>query len=729
MIQAWASLGSAALVVAACWSAGVLLTACCGAKLNRLEAVPLEFLTGACALHLAIFAIMAAKLAYKPVWLILAAALIIAAAIKHRPRPAEYQPKHWTLFLFAAIFAVYSVLFLCAAWVPETSADGSGYHLEIVNRYLHAHGFRQLPTDMYSALGQGVELLYAPAVAFGGFSAAALVHFAFLIALAWAIFAYGVRIAKPYCGAAAALLVYLSPIVARDGTCAYVDVATAAIVFAVFYWLEIWDTSRDARLLVPVGLLAGYAYATKFTAFVIVFYALAFIAWRARQIRPLIVTAFCAALVIAPWMLKDWIYFHNPVAPFANEIFPNPYIHPLIEQQWAEWLRSYDVPKMSRLFTQVTLRGDYTQGIVGPVFLLAPIGLLTLRKAIGWRILLPGFALLAVYFGNIGTRFLIPCLPFFALAIALAIANRWLLTALIVAHAVLSWPSQITRYSNPYVWRIDKFDYKAALRLTPEDTYVRQHVADYALFRMLEKVPPGEPVFATGDVGWIAYSPREIVDHFRSAFGNTMWDIINTGWSEVTRPSVLLVSHFPETTATRIRVVQIAQAAKDLQWSVHELRFFDRGSEIARRPDWRLRAWPNPFEVQLAFDNSQATRWRTWQTAAPGMYLDVDFKTAQNTDEVCMETSPDPPWPIQLRVEKFDQGRWIPITGQFHAEPNQVKDGIRRAATYELSRRGIHYVLVGDRDYGANDYNDDPASWGFEEIAHIPGSTLYRILP
>ncbi len=730
MTHAWMALVSAALVVAACWGAGVVLVDWCGAKLNRLESVPLQFLTGACVLHLTIFAVMTLKIAYKPAWLILVASSIAAGVIKNRKRAGVLPPKHWTFLLFATIFLSYAALFLVNAWVPETSSDGSGYHLEIVSRYLRAHGFVQIATNMYSGLGQGIELLYAPAVAFGGFSAAALVHFAFLIALAWAIFAYGARIAKPYAGAVAALLVFLSPMVARDGTSAYIDVATAAVVFAVFYWLEIWDAARDDRLLVPVGLLAGYAYAAKFTVAVIALYALAFIAFRARRIRPLILTAACATLVVAPWMLKDWIYFHNPVAPFADTIFPNPYVHVIEIRGWAEWLRHYDLPKFQRLPGQVTLRGNYTQGVIGPVFLLAPLALLTLRRAAGWRLLLPGFVMLAVYFGNIGTRFLIPCLPFFALGIALAIENRWLLTILAVAQAVLSSPWMIPRYASPYIWRIEKFPYRAALRITPEQTYLRENIFDYPELRMInEKIPPGERFLATGDLGWTAYCSREIIDHFRSAFGNTMWDIINTGWDEVTQPSRLLVLHFAETEAARIRVVQTAQAAKGQQWSVHELRYFDRGAEIARRKEWRLRAWPNPWEVQLAFDNSEATRWRTWQTAAPGMFLETDFGRAEKIDEVRLETSPDPVWPIQLRVEKFDQGHWIGLTDHFEERRNTVRNGIRRAATYELLRRGIHYVVVGDRDFGASDYDDDPASWGLEEIARVPRATLFRILP
>jgi len=735
LIQAFAALFSAAATVAACGAAGSLLIRWCGAKLSRMERAPLAFLSGAACLHLAIFAILAARIAYKPVWLILIAGTIAAAlwrkAASDPSRPIE---RHWTAYLFGAIFAVYAIFYFVNAWVPEASADGAGYHLEIVARYLRAHGFERIPDNMYAGLGQGIELLFAPAFAFGRHSAAALVHFAFLIALGWAIFAFGARIGKPWCGAAAALLVFLSPVVGRDATSAYVDVGTAAIVFAVFYWLEIWDAQRDARLLLPAGLLAGYAYAAKYTAAIILVYALAFVAWRARRIRPLIVVTAAAALMAIPWVLKDWIYYQNPVMPFADEVFPNAYVHPIVEEQWVESLRHYELPSFRQLPWQVTVRGDYTEGILGPIFLLTPLALLAWRRPVGRRLLLAGFTLLAVYFGNIGTRFLIPCLPFFSLALALAIENRALLAILAAAHAVLSWPAMIPRYGNPYVWRVEKFPIAAALRLEPEDVYLRRNIGDYDRIVMInQNTPPGEPVLATGDLSSTSYVSHPVIDHFRSAEGNTDWDIINTGWAAVSQPTRQYVFRFPAQPVTRIRLLLTAGSSsigKDQQWSVHELRFFDHGAELARDRGWRLRAWPNPFEVQLAFDNSPATRWRTWQAAAPGMYVEVDFGRPESIDEVRMEGADDDHWDgIGMAVARWDQGRWSTLADRFEEQRLAQIRWIRRAATFELRRRGIHYVIVGDRDFGANDYYADPAEWGLEVVARVPGATLLRIVP
>src|SRR6185437_7558007 len=152
-------------------------------------------------------------------------------------------------YLFGGIAAAFTVLYFFNAWAPEISPDGASYHLGLVARYLRARGFERITTDMLAAFSGGVDMLYVPAFAIGRHSAAALLHFTFLMALALAVLAYGKRIGKPLAGAAAALLVYLSPVVGIDGTTAYTDVATAAIVFSVFYWIQLWDANRDSRLL------------------------------------------------------------------------------------------------------------------------------------------------------------------------------------------------------------------------------------------------------------------------------------------------------------------------------------------------------------------------------------------------------------------------------------------------------------------------------------------------
>ena len=208
-----------------------------------------------------------------------------------------------------------------------------------------------------------------------------------------------------------------------DASSAYNDVALAAVVFGAFYWLQIWDDDRRDLLLIPAGLLCGYAYAVKYTGFVMLPLAMVFVAYRSRRWKALLLVTACSLPMIAPWMIKNWIYVDNPVAPLANRIFRNPYFHVVTEEVLSRDMRRYGVDNKWTLPVEVTLRGEKTTGLIGPVFLLAPLALLALRERAGRRLLAAGVLLLATYFANIGTRFLIPCLPFFSLAMALPLAN------------------------------------------------------------------------------------------------------------------------------------------------------------------------------------------------------------------------------------------------------------------------------------------------------------------
>jgi len=725
------ALASAAFTVAGCWGAGVWLIARTGAKLTRAEKFPLALVTGASLVHLFVFAAMALHVAFKPVWVIGLAALIAVGVRGSRSGEAVKAPgdrlKPVPRVLFSAIFAVFTVYYLANAWAPEISPDGSGYHLEIIAGYLHAHKFFRVPTNMYAALGQGVELVYAPAFALGRHSAAALVHFAFLIALAMLIAAYGRRIGKPPAGAAAALLVYLSPVVGLDGTTAYIDVAAAAIAFSLFYWLEIWDGSRDARLLAPIGLLAGYAYAAKYTGFVLVPFAMGFILWRTRRWKPALLVGAIAAVMIVPWMVKDWIWFRDPVAPFLSDVFPSPYLHPITIQGWSEFLRRYNLPNLWTLPLQVTVVGK-TQGIIGPVFLLAPLGLLALRDRAGRRLLAIGLVLLATYFANVGTRFLIPSLPFFALALAIALARpAMVLIGVVALHAVASWPAVLPRYSDPYLWRLIEFPWRAALGIDSREKFLQTHSFRYDLVHMMNsEVPAGDRILSFSGVP-TAYLKPVLMQSLQAAPNSALIDFLNVALYPQWQPTRALVFRFAERPMRRVRLLETARGHGLEQWNVHELRFFDRGVEIPRAPQWRLRANPNPWDVQLAFDNSPVTRWRSWQTPAPGMFIEVDFGRDQNVDEVRMETSADYAWPIQLRVETMNAGAWTAITDRFVEQAIEYHGSMRRAATYELAVRGIHYFLIKDDDWGAADFKDDPVAWGMRVVGFAAGGTLFRI--
>lgn len=709
-----------------------------GLRLARMERAVLAFLTGASVLSLLVFLLSALHLARKGVFLALGLLAIAEAARRGLFRPASQRlppvPRAWAA-LFVAVFAVFGALYLVNAMAPEASPDGSGYHLGLVSRYARERGFHRITDNMYASLSQGVEMLFLYAYAFGRHSAAACVHLSFLIALPLAMIAYARRFGFPGTGAAGALFFFCSPVAGIDGASAYNDVAAAAVLFGVFHLLEIWRDGGDDRLLAPAGLLAGFAYATKYTAFLAVPYALAVVMWRSRSdrralLRRCALVACCAAVVMSPWLVKNAVWVGNPLAPFFNSVFPNPYVHVAFEKEYAASMRNYEGLSGARAIPlEASVRGEVLGGVVGPLFLLTPVAGLALREPAGRRLLAAALLFGSTYAANIGTRFLLPPLPFVSLALALAVRNSWgVAPGLVLFHALSAWPALLGVYVKPQCWRLRDAPVWAAMRQEPEDAFLASRLPGYPIARLIEQhVPPSARVFTFTPIPE-AYTARNVLVSYQAASNWALRHMLLLPLIPDWQPAAVWSFPVQRQALRRLRVVQTARASPD-QWSVAECRIYDGGRELPRLPGWRLRARPNPWEVRSAFDNSPVTQWISGRWLEPGMSLEVDFGRPQTLDRVTLECSPDQ-HKIHLRLEgATEDGVWKTLSdaaGRFEIAP---PEHLRRQATVEASRRGVDYLVVWDFDYGAADFRSAAAIWGIREIGERAGARLYRISP
>ena len=725
----------ALFTVATSWALGTLLIRRLELRFHALEERLLAFVAGSACLSEIMFVLATLHLVRKGVLLVLGAAAI-ALATRSRfvpPKDAAFTklgliPK----WVFLAVFSIFTALYFFNGMAPEMSPDGSAYHLGMVARYYQAHGFVKVTTNIYANLSEGVELLFYYAFVFGKHSAAALVHVAYFVSLVLLVLCYGRRIGYPVAGIGAAIFVYASPIIGIDGSVAYIDVALAAILFALFYLLQVWDEQRDHRLLAPIGILTGFAYAAKYTAFLAVPYALGFVfwkLWRAHKpvLKPVFLTAGLALLFILPWTIKNWIWVANPFAPFANRLFPNPYVHISFEEEYRRFERIYSLTSYRQLPWQLTVKGELITGFFGPLFLLTPVALLSLRSPPGRQLLLAGTIFALPYAANVGARFLIPAAPFLSLSLALAFTNlNWLILILALAHAVSCWPGVAGRYCGHYAWRLGGIPFKAALRIEPEDKYLSARFPEYNVARMLERiVPAGEEVFALPQVAE-AYTSRRVLVRYEGAFNEVLNDIL---WNPIIgdfQATSLLRFQFPPRQFRKLRVVQTARATTT-QWSVAEVRVFRAGVELPRSASWRLTARPNPWDVQLAFDNTPVTRWRSWQVAEPGMYIEIDFGHSETIDAVSLESSHDN-FEAKVRLDAMDQsGKWTTVSPEPSETTKQVSISLRLAAAAELKARGIRYLLVSKDDIGSGDYRRYSSLWGMKCVGESGGARLYYI--
>jgi hypothetical protein len=695
---------------------------------------PVRFVAGAAVLNLAVFFLCCAHLAYPLVFAMLGSGLV--GVWIWRAGPHHLKLSLLDNYLLILLFAVYFLLYFFNSMVPEASPDGAGYHLGFVARYLREHGFHPISWSIYASLSEGAEMLFLFAFAFGRHSAAAMVHFAFLIALVWQMIVYSRRAGFPALGSCAALLIFASPVVGIDASSAYNDVALACVAFTLFYLLQLWDAERSTRLLILIGLVAGFGYAVKYTACLGVLYAIAFVMWKNRGAGPwpalsqaaprIAIVSTAAAVMVLPWMIKNWLWVQNPLSPFFNHFFPNPYVTSSFEVGFRHDLAIYDLPSRWMIPWAVTISGRLA-GVLGPIFLLAPIALLSLRFREGRQLLLAAVVFGATYFSNIGARFLIPALPFIALAMMLALGNgafgRTAALALALLHATISWPTLVLKYTDPGVWAIETIPFREALRLKPAQDYLRAHLVGFGIDPMIERsTAPGSTVFSYQGVPE-AYTSRRILVDYESAAnhsdGLTLWTAFSPAW----RPTLQVRFSFNSRPLRGIRVVQTASG--NGEWRIHELRAFLGPAPISRNK-WTATANPSPWGIESAFDNNLVTFWKCGDNLRPGMYVEAAFDGIRELDSVLLETAPNQPG-MRLRLMGQDPaGQWKNLAGEPDISYADAPE-LRRAAVQELKRRGVGYVLLFDADMAAADFRQNTALWGVREVGQSGGARLYEL--
>jgi hypothetical protein len=732
-MKALSILLSFAFTVATIQSLGLLLLQSLRPRISRQEQYVFAFVTGSALLSLVVFLLAASHLVWTPAFV---AVGVIANGLSWRRRAwipiGESLPPLRALdrWMLSTAMLAFGAWYFMNALAPEASADGSMYHLGLVQRYMDQHGFGRITTSMYGNLPLAVEMLFLFAFSLGRHSAAALVHFAFLIVLPFVMIVLGRRFGHPRAGVVAGIIVFVSPVFGFDGSSAYVDVAAACVVFSLFAMLQVWDETRDPNLLPLIGLLAGYAYSVKLTIFVAAPYAILFVLiklWRRRaaMLRPLAVTGACIALMITPWLLKNAITVGNPFSPFLNRFFPNPYVRISFESTYKEFQSNYTgLRSMWDVPLEVTVRGGVLNGLLGPVFLLAPLGLIALRWKLGRQAVLAALVFAATYPSNVGTRFLMPATPFIAFAIALTLEHWRAMGPLVVLfHALLSWPDFVGLYADKYAWRLEKFYWRPAFRIQPESEYLNERIAEYAPAKLAENiVPRSGRIFTMGGIAH-AYCRRDVVVFYESAFGNKLFDIVAAASVPAHQPVHWWNYQFPKQLVRKVRLTQTRNAKND--WSVSEFRLLGTDGEIERRKNWRLRSSHNPSDVQLAFDNCPVTRWTAAEPSSPGMFIEVELDQPTELTGVRAEVLPD--WAGNARLEIEVAGQWKEVASEYVLAEGIPLKRTRRLATEDLKRNGITHIAVHSNDFFAADMAKDPRMWGVTLVGEANAIRLYRI--
>ena len=681
----------------------------------------LALAAGAVLESVAIFCLAMAGFATLPVFIAFTA-LTCVPLLRLRPRPRFPLPRHPVLM---AIFAGYGLFYFVHALAPEIQPDAVFYHLGLVAEYAPLGGFSR-HIDFYSMLPEGMEMLFLYAFQIGRHSAAKLVEFGFLLATIPLTLEIGRRLGlKDHVSGAGAALYFCAPVVGFTGTSTYTDAALVFFTLATLLALLLWRRNSDAHHLIAAGLVSGFCYAVKMNGALVPVLAMGFVLL-SRRWRSAITLAAAAAIPVVPWLARNAILTGNPFAPLANGLFPNPYFH----------VMGSGLTTFRSMYPQFTYRaapwdlavGDRLQGTFGPVFLLLPVGLLALRQRIGRWIWLAGLLAALPWALNAGARFLMPAAPFLALALAMSLdtLSRPLLWLCVTLHAVASLPEVSIHYQSPWALRLPPLPWRAALRIESEENYLTRSVWAYPIATRLlpEHTRPGETTFTLIDLPH-AYKNRPLLDTWESAQARRFTDALMTADRYFD-----LRAEWPLGPLHGLRF-RVPEAGAD-EWDVNEIRLYSGPDRVYNSPQWTLRAWPNPWESPLAFDDNFASRWRTWQPVPAGSFIEVLFDRPQRLTSAVLGTHT--PALSRLRLEIYGlraDGRWKLLS----RDPSQALHAadFRREAARFVKRQGVSYILAPTEEPGAWQLGrilvERQKEFGLEEVAQDGAIHLLRIQP
>jgi len=309
----------------------------------------------------------------------------------------------WGRFL-ASVTLFILVITLILAVLPPTKWDVLTYHLAGAEQYVEQGRFYAVAHNHFLGFPQLVDTLFAGQLALTGqLTGPAVLHWAVGVLLFMAVGGYTARHADALAGWMAVATLLTAKSLWLEMTFSYVDVMPVGLMVIALTVLEQWHTTRHSeaatstsrnlswRYLLLIGMLTGFGMGVKYS---VLWFAVAFglaIIWLGRRdgFRSWLtygaIYGVAAFLVFAPWLLRNVLWYDNPVYPL---VFSSAEMD-TIRLDWYSQPESgliyrsdnWQIPLLPLTATFLGVEGAGTYGTdIGPLFLiLLPLLLVTWR--------------------------------------------------------------------------------------------------------------------------------------------------------------------------------------------------------------------------------------------------------------------------------------------------------------------------------------------------------------
>ncbi len=237
----------------------------------------------------------------------------------------EWGVKVLSLFV---VFMLVWVALLPPASEIYINYDAHEYHLRVPEVYLQSGGWTAFPYNVYAAFPMNVELIYMWPLASQSAAGCTVVNLLFAM-----IAAYGITLLLRRWGmnrfSGMAVLVFLSTgLVVRLIVQANIDLALAAAVVVLLVAYERFRESEQTVDLVMIIIALGFALGAKYIAvaavlfpFLVMFSVDIVMNRNWKWFKSLMIICVFSFLVFAPWLVRNFVLYSNPVYPLFTQTF------------------------------------------------------------------------------------------------------------------------------------------------------------------------------------------------------------------------------------------------------------------------------------------------------------------------------------------------------------------------------------------------------------------------
>ena len=389
---------------------------------TRIEAWMFSLATGMGAWIGLLFALGAAGLWHRELLVGVSIATMIAGLFLNRdlvlgerrtPPAKTQQPTRLFDVLLMGILGCFLCMILIQTFAPEIFYDSLVYHLGLPQYWLIVHRMVPMPANFSSGFPSNMELLYGLALALKNDVLAKFVHFASGIGCLMAIFGLGQRYGSKRAGLLGCLFFISSPIVVLEFAKTAVELGSAFFILSSLYCLlkghDEPDPDRRKKWYLVTGLFCGVAMGTKYTIWIflptlIATHLLSRVEGQSLRsaAREAVRMAFWACLAVSPWIMRNILYFHNPIYPFLSGVFHSSAGNPINLSSFQADAGSRDLAALLSWrggWNYLTETWRYTmvsvndKDLIGPLYLMFLPWLFFLRwtrplGTLGWAFLL-----------------------------------------------------------------------------------------------------------------------------------------------------------------------------------------------------------------------------------------------------------------------------------------------------------------------------------------------------